>query len=64
MAESVKCPALDFGSGNDLIVHMIKLHVQLSTDSGEEPAWDSLSSSFSALPLLTLSLALKIKINK
>ena len=44
MAQTVKCPTLDFGSGHDLIVRGFEPHVGLCTDS-EESAWDSLSPS-------------------
>ena len=47
MAQLVKRPPLDFGSGHYLTVHGIKPHIGLCADS-EEPAWDSLSLS---LPL-------------
>ena len=60
MAQSVKHPTLDFGSGHDLAVHGFKPHVRLCTDSTEH-AWDSLPPSLSALPLLTISVS---KINK
>ena len=49
----VEGPALDFGSGQDLVAHGIKPPVWLCAD-GEEPAWDSLSLSlplFLSLPL-------------
>ena len=48
MAQSVKCPILDFGSGHDLTVHELEPPVGLWADSAE-PAWDSVSAS----PLLT-----------
>ena len=54
MAQTVKHPALDFGSGHDLTVCEFEPHVGLCADS-VEPAWDSLSPSLSAL-LLVLSL--------
>ena len=49
MAQSAKCPTLDFGSGHDLTVREIEPRVELCTDSAE-PAWDSLSLPLS-LPL-------------
>ena len=52
MARSVKCLPLGFGSGRELTVCEFKPHIGLSADS-MEPAWDSLSPSVSALPLLT-----------
>ena len=55
MAQSVKHPPLDFGSGHDLRVHGIEPHVGHCVD-GVEPAWDSLSPSLYAFPLYMLSL--------
>ena len=52
MSQSVKCPILDFCSGHDLPLHEIKPHGGFWADS-PEPAWDSLSPSFSAPPPLT-----------
>ena len=57
MAQLVKCPALDFGSGYGLRVHEFKLSVGLHANS-VEPARDSLSPSLSAPPLLAFSLFL------
>ena len=56
---------LDFGSGHDLTVREMEPRVKLYADS-VEPAWDSLSPSLSAPPLLALSLSLSLclKINK
>ena len=62
MAQWVKHPTLELGSGHDLMVHGFQPHIGLCDDS-MEPAWDSLSPSLSAPPLLTLSLSLS-KINK
>ena len=59
VAQSVECLTLDFSSGHDLMVGEFKAHIRLCTDSAE-PAWDSLSPSLSAPPLLALSLSLKI----
>ena len=59
MAQSVKCLALDSGSGHDLTVDEFKPRVGLCTDS-EKPAWDSLSPSLSAPSLLLRALSLKI----
>ena len=42
MAQSVKRPILDFGSGHDLMVLEMEPHRRLCTDS-TEPAWDILS---------------------
>ena len=44
VAQSVKCPTLDLGSGHDLTVREFKPHIRLCTDS-VEPAWDSISPS-------------------
>ena len=60
MAQSVKRPTLDFGSGHDLTVRECEPCMGLCTDS-TEPAWDSLSSSLSAPPLLALSVSLSNK---
>ena len=49
MAQSVKCPTLDFSSGRDLTV-MISSRASDSV-LGTEPAWDSFSPSASAFPL-------------
>ena len=54
MAQLVKCPTLDFGSGHDLMVSKFEPHVKLYTDSAE-PAWDSLFLPLS-LPLSPLYL--------
>ena len=59
MAQVVKHPTTDFGSGHDLMVHEIEPHIRLCADSAE-PAWDSLSPSLSALPPLVISRSLKI----
>ena len=62
MAQSVKYPALDLGSGHDLTV------VGSSSASGSvlsvEPAWDSLSSSPSALRPFVLSFSLSVSLSK
>ena len=58
MAQSVKCPLLDFGSGRGLIVCEFKPRVGLCAD-GVESAWDSLF--LSAPPLLAISLSLSQK---
>ena len=51
MAQSVKHPTLDFGSGHDLTVHEFEPHIGAVDSAG--PAWDSLS----APPLLSHSLS-------
>ena len=65
MAQSAKCPTLDFGLGHDLMVCGFEPSVVLCADS-MEPAWDSPSPSSSApSPLiLSLSLSLSLKINE
>ena len=60
MAQSVKPPTLDFHSGHDVTVHVSEPRVRLCADS-VEPAWDSLSRSLSAPPLLVLTVSHKIK---
>ena len=55
--QSVKRPALDFNSGHDLMVPGFKPYTGLCADS-VEPAWNPLSSSFSASPQLVLTLSL------
>ena len=47
MAQWVKRPTLDFGSGHDLTVHGMEPHIELHADSAE-PTWDSLAPSLSA----------------
>ena len=54
MVQSVECPTLDFSSGHDFMVDGIEPHVGLCADS-METAWDSLSSSLSALAPNSLS---------
>ena len=49
VAQLVKCPTLDFGSGHDRIVRKVEPHVELCADSAE-PAWYSLCLSWSTLP--------------
>ena len=51
---SVKHPILGFGFGHDLTVQEFEPQVGLCTD-GVESAWDSLSPSLSAPPLLMFS---------
>ena len=59
VAQLVKCPSLDFGSGHDLTVHGIKLCIRLYADSTES-AWDSLSPSLPLPYLLALNKLKKI----
>ena len=59
VAQSVKHLILDCGSAHDLRVHRFEPCIRLCADTAE-PAWDSLSPSLSAPPLLALSLPLKI----
>ena len=54
MAELVKHPTLDFGSGHDLTVRGIKPHVGLHVDS-MDPTWDSLSAPPPLMLMLSLS---------
>ena len=42
VAQWVKRPTVNFGSGHDLMVCEMEPHVRLCADS-TEPAWDSLS---------------------
>ena len=57
VSQSVKHPTLDFGSGYDLAVCHLELHIRFCADSAE-PAWDPCSPSLSVLPLLTIVLSL------
>ena len=57
VAQSFKRLILDFGSGHDLIVGKFEPHVRLWADR-TEPAWDSVSLSLSAPPLLALYFSL------
>ena len=59
MAQLVKCAALDFSSGHDLTVNELEPHVGLCADS-VELAWNSLSPSLSAPPMLMVSLFLSL----
>ena len=64
MAQSIKHPTLGFGSGHDLTVCEIELHVGLCADS-TELAWDSLSPLFLPFPCsLSLSLSKQINLKK
>ena len=56
VAQSVKRPTLDLGSGRDLVVCGIEPRVGLCADSAK-PVWDSLSDP----PQLALSLSLSQK---
>ena len=62
MAQAVEHPTLDVGSGRDLTVAGIEPRGGLRANS-KEPAWDSLSPSFSAPFPLACSLCLKISEN-
>ena len=57
VAQSVKRLTLDFSSRHDLTVPEFEPCIRLCADS-MEPAWDSLSPSFSAPLLLVLFLSL------
>ena len=56
VAQSVKYPTLDFGSGDDLTVHEFESHVELWADS-MEPAWDFLTPSLSLSLFCSCSLS-------
>ena len=58
VAQSVKPPALDFGSGHHLAVRGIKPRVVGLFADSTEPTWDYLYPSLSAPPLLALSFSL------
>ena len=68
VAQSVEQPALDFGSGHDLMVHEFEFHIGLCADSSLSLL--GILSLLSAPPpfmltcLLSLSLSLSFKINK
>ena len=62
VAQLVERPTLRFVSGRGLVVRGIGSRVGLCTDS-TEPAWDSLSLSLSAPPLVLL-LSLSLSQNK
>ena len=65
VAQSVKRPTLDFGSGHDLTVHDFEPHVGLHAVSCQRGA--CLGSPSRSLPLPRLcsfSLSLSLKINK
>ena len=51
MAQLVKCPILDFGSGHDLTVYELESLVGLQANSVES-SWDSLLSLPLSLPFL------------
>ena len=59
MAQSAGLPTLDFSSGHDLMLREFEPGVGLHADRAEL-AWDSLSPSPVAPPLIILSLSLKI----
>ena len=60
VAQSVKCPTLDFGSGRDLAVRGFEPRGGFCIDSAES-AWDSVSLSLCPFPAWARSLALKNK---
>ena len=62
VAQSVKSPALDFGSRHDLTVGEFEPNVGLCANSAE-PAWDPCSPLYLAPPALSLPLSLKKQIN-
>ena len=60
VAQLVKLPTLDFGSGHDLTVHEFEPRIGLCADS-VETAWDSLSPHcLYPSPARTLSLSLSL----
>ena len=59
MAQSVKGPTLDFGSGPDLAVCELEPRIGLCADSAK-PAWDSLSLLLSLCPPAPLGLSLSL----
>ena len=61
VAQSVKRPTVDFGSGQDLMVGKLELCIRLCADSAE-PDWDSLSPSL--CPSLTHTLMLSLSLSK
>ena len=64
VAQSVKHPTLDSGSGHDLVVHDFQPHSELCPGS-MEPAWDTLSPpSLCPSPARTLSLSLSLSPSK
>ena len=63
MAQSVKHPTPDFGSGHDLTVPEIEPRLGLHTNSAK-PAWDCLSLPLSALPPLAHARALSLSLSK
>ena len=52
VAQLIRCQILDLGSDHDLTLWEIEPCIGLCVDS-VEPAWDTLSPSLSAPPLLT-----------
>ena len=59
----VKSMTVDFGSGHDLRVHEIEPRIRFFHDS-VELAWDSLSPSLPAPPLLVHALSLSLSLSK
>ena len=59
MVQSVRRPTLGFGSGHDPTVCGFEPCIMLCADS-VEPAWDSVSPSFSAPPLLVHARSLSL----
>ena len=60
VAQSVKHPALDLGSGEDLAVCGFESRTEFCTNNGAQPAWDSLPLPLSPpLPCLHLALSQK-----
>ena len=62
VAQPVKCLTLDFVPGH--MVQEVSPELGFALTAWTEPAWDSLSPSLFAPPLLVLSLSVSLKINK
>ena len=64
VAQLVKSPAVDFGSGHDLLVCKLDPCVRLCTlTDSAEPAWD-FSPSLSAPPLLVLAVCVCLSLSQ
>ena len=64
VAHSIKHPTLDFGSGHDLMVHAMELHIKLSTVSGESELGFSLPLSLPLPGSHAHAFSPSLKINK
>ena len=63
MAQSIKCPNVDFSSGHDLMVHASEPHVGLCSDSSEPGACSGFCVSLSPFLCLLLSLSLSLSLS-